>query len=78
MVKPILSKVLFGVGIILLICFLGGLMYIHYDYYTNTLPSYASYPISVPIIIHGVIFLTPSIICFIISRILRSKSKNKC
>ncbi|EQB86681.1 hypothetical protein M918_13030 [Clostridium sp. BL8] len=71
--KPILSKTLFGMGTILLVCFFGGLVYIHYDYYTNTLPSYSSYPISVPIIIHGVIFLFPSILCFIISRVLKSK-----
>jgi hypothetical protein len=77
MVKSILAKVLFGVGTVLLVCFLGGLVYIHYDYYTNTLPSYASYPISVPILIHGVIFLVPSILCFIMSLILRSKVKNK-
>jgi hypothetical protein len=77
MMKPNLSKVLFGVGTILLVCFLVGLVYIYYDYYTNTLPSYASAGISVDIIIHGVIFLAPSILCFTISLILRSNSKNK-
>ena len=71
-----LWKVLLFIGAILLVCFLGGLVYIRYDYYTNTLPSYASYPISVPIAIHGVIFLLPSIVCFILSLILRSKSKD--
>lgn len=77
MVKSILAKVLFGVGIILLICFFGGLVYLRHDYYTNTLPSYASTPLSVYNLIHGVIFLPPSILCFIMSLILRSKLKNK-
>lgn len=75
--KSVLVKVLFVAGAVLFILFLGGLVYIYNDYYTNTLPSYASYPISVPFIIHGVIFLVPSILCFIASQILRSKSKDK-
>ncbi|AEY66093.1 hypothetical protein Clo1100_1889 [Clostridium sp. BNL1100] len=75
MMKSINSKVLFCVGIILLICFFGGLAYLRYDYYTNTLPSYASTPLSVYNIIHGVIFLPPSILCFIMSLILRTKPK---
>lgn len=74
-VKSNLAKVLFGVGTVLLACFLGGLIYIYNDYYTNTLPSYASYPISVPILIHGVIFLVPSILCFTMYIVFRSKTK---
>lgn len=76
-VKSILAKVLFGVGTVLLVFFLVGLVRIYNDYYTNTLPSYASYPISVPIIIHGVIFLIPSVLCFLAALILRLKSKDK-
>ncbi|WP_201260081.1 hypothetical protein ACF3M2_13180 [Tissierella carlieri] len=75
--KSILYKVLLAAGIVLLICFLGGLMYLRYDYYTNTLPSYNSTPLSVYYLIHGVIFLIPGILCFIMSMILRSKLKNK-
>lgn len=75
--KSILAKVLFCIGIILLICFFGGLVYLRYDYYTNTLPSYSSTPLSVYNIIHGIIFLPLSILCFIVSFILRSRSKNK-
>ncbi len=75
--KSILAKVLFSIGIILLICFFGGLVYLRYDYYTNTLPSYSSTPLSVYNIIHGIIFLPLSILSFIVSFILRSKSKNK-
>lgn len=77
MVKLNLSKAIFGAGTVLLICFLGGLVYLYYDYYTNTLPSYASTPLSVYIIIHGVIFLVPSILCFIMFILLRSKERNK-
>lgn len=77
MVKFNLSKVLFGVGTVLLVCFLGGLVYLYYNYYTNTFPSYASTPLSVYILMHGVIFLVPSILCFIMFLILSSRSKNK-
>lgn len=72
--EPILVKVLFSIGIILLICFFVGLVYLRYDYYTNISP-YASTPLYVYNIIHGVIFLIPSILCFIIAIFLRSKSK---
>lgn len=74
MMRSIIAKVLLVVGIVLLLCFFGGLVYLHYDYYTNTLPSYASTPLYVYNIIHGVIFLVPSILCFIISLILRSRA----
>ena len=76
MVKFISAKILFGISAVLLICFFGGLVYLRYDYYANISP-YASTPLYVYNIIHGVIFLIPSIICFIIALILRSKSKNK-
>lgn len=72
-----LSKVLFGIGTLLLIIFLVGLVYIYYDYYAKTIFSYSSAGLSVYIIIHAVIFLVPSILCFIISLLLRSNSKNK-
>ncbi|MDF2544237.1 MAG: hypothetical protein K0S47_3955 [Herbinix sp.] len=75
--KSILSKVFLGIGIALLVCYFGGLVYIRYDFYKNTVPSYASYPISVPIIIHSVVFLIPTTLCFIIFLILRVTSKNK-
>ena len=72
--ESILIKILFSIGIILLICFLVGLVYIRYDYYTNASP-YASTPLSVYNMIHGVIFLIPSIICLVIAMALRSKTK---
>lgn len=74
MLKPILSKILFCVGIVLLICFFGGLIYMYYDD-KNTAFSYGSAPISLYYIIHGVIFLPSSILCIIIAFLLRSKSK---
>ncbi|GAA0760309.1 MULTISPECIES: hypothetical protein [Clostridium] len=73
-IKSILIKISFITGIILLICFFGGLVYLRYDYYTNSSP-YASTPLSVYNIIHGIIFLIPSIICFVIAMLLNSKTK---
>ena len=67
--KSILPKISFIIGTILLICFVGGLIYLRYDYYTNASP-YASTPLSVYNIIHGIIFLIPSIIFFVIASIL--------
>lgn len=76
MVKSIFAKLLLIIGAILMIIFIGGLVYLRYDYYTNSSP-YASTPLSVYYWIHGFLFLVPSILCFILSLILRSKSKNK-
>ena len=72
--KAILIKILFSIGIVLLICFFVGLVYLRYDYYTNVSP-YASTPLYVYNTIHGVIFLIPSIICFLIAMLLNSKAK---
>lgn len=72
--KLILAKVLFCIGTILLICFFGGLVYLQYDYYK--LSPYGSTPLYVYNVIHGLIFLPPSILCYIIALILRSKTKN--
>jgi hypothetical protein len=76
MVKFIFAKILLIIGTILMIIFIGGLVYLRYDYYTNSSP-YASTPLSVYYWIHGLFFLVPSILCFIITLILRSKSKIK-
>lgn|GEM_PF-833555 len=73
-IKSILVKILFSIGIVLLICFFVGLVYLRHDYYTNISP-YASTPLYVYNIIHGVIFLVPSFICFIVALLLHSKSK---
>ncbi|SHM58758.1 hypothetical protein SAMN02746066_02526 [Anaerosporobacter mobilis DSM 15930] len=73
--KSVLAKILFGIGTILLICFFGGLVYLYYDYYK--LSPYASTPLYVYNVIHGLIFLPPSILCYIIALILRSKIKTK-
>lgn len=75
MLKSVLAKVLFCIGTILLICFFGGLVYLHYDYYN--LSAYGSTPLYVYNVIHGLIFLPPSILCYIIALILRSRIKYK-
>ncbi len=76
MVKSIFAKILLIISAILMIIFIGGLVYLRYDYYTNSSP-YASTPLSVYYWIHGLFFLVPSILCFILSMILRSVSKIK-
>jgi len=76
MVKSIAAKVLMVVSIILMIIFLGGLIYLRYDYYTHVSP-YASTPLSVYYIIHGLFTLVPSILCFIIFLIIKPKSSSK-
>ena len=75
MVRSIAAKVLMVVSIILMIIFLGGLIYLRYDYYTHVSP-YASTPLSVYYMIHGVFTLVPSILCFIIFLIIKPKSNN--
>lgn len=74
-VKSILAKVLFIIGILLLICFFGGLVYLRHDYYTNVISSYGSTPLYVYNIFHGVVFLVPSTISFVVAFLLHSKSK---
>lgn len=76
MARSIFVKILLIVGTVLMIIFIGGLFYLHYDYYTNSSP-YASTPLSVYYWIHGLFFLVPSLLCFLISLILRVHSKNK-
>lgn len=76
MVKSILAKILLILGAILMIVFLGGLVYVRYDYYTNSSP-YASTPLYVYYCIHGLFFLVPSVLCITIGLILKPKSKSK-
>ncbi len=76
MVKSIAAKVLMVVSIILMIIFLGGLIYLRYDYYTHVSP-YGSTPLYVYYMIHGLFTLVPSILCFIIFLILKPISGNK-
>lgn len=73
MLKSIVGKIVFGIGTVLMICFLGGLVYLYSDY--NKLSPYGSTPLYVYVVIHGLIFLVPSILCFITTLILHSKSK---
>ncbi len=54
MVKSIFAKILLIVGTLLMIIFIGGLFYLHYDYYTNSSP-YASTPLSVYYLIHSLV-----------------------
>lgn len=70
-------KVLFGIGVLLLVCFLGGLVYLYYDYQTRTHFSYGSTPQEVYYLIHSVLFLVPSILCFILARIVRLKTSQE-
>ena len=76
MVKSIIVKVLMAVSIILMIIFFGGLIYLRYDYYTHGSP-YASTPLYVYYMIHGLFTLVPGILCFIISLIVKPKSRSK-
>ncbi len=73
--KSIISKIFFGLGIVLLLCFFIGLVLITYDYNKNAMHSYGSTPVSVYYIIHAILFLPISIVCFTIGTLLHLKTK---
>lgn len=72
--KHIGSKLLLGIGILLLICYFGGLFYI---YNIQMYDPYASAGADINAFIHSIVFLPPTIICLILSLILHIKTKSK-
>lgn len=72
MQKNIWSRTLLGIGMILLICYIGGIFYI---YNIQEYNPYASAGADLDALIHSVLFLLPTVICLISSLILHIKSK---
>ena len=72
MKKNIGSRILLGIGIILLICYFGGIFYI---YNIREYSPYASAGADLDALIHSILFLPPTVICLILSLILHMKSK---
>ena len=70
--KNIKSRILFGIGIVLLICYFGGIFYI---YNIQEYNPYASAGADLDALIHSVLFLPPTAICLILSLILHIKTK---
>lgn len=72
--KNIGYKILLGVGLILLLCYLGGLFYI---YKIQEYNPYYSAGADLDALIHSVLFLPPSALCLIVSLVLYIKQKSK-
>ena len=75
MKKIIWSRILLGIGIALLVCYVGGLIYFYNFVEYNP---YASAGAEVDVFIHSVLVLPPTIICLLSSLllcILNKKSK---
>ncbi|WP_099468652.1 hypothetical protein [Konateibacter massiliensis] len=72
MKKNIGSKILLGIGILLLMCYFGGLFYI---YNIQEYNPYASAGADLDALINSVLFLPPTAICLILSLILYIKAK---
>jgi len=70
--KNIGSRILLGIGIVLLMCYLGGLFYI---YNIQEYDPYGSVGADIYALIHSVWFLPPTAICLILSLILHVKAK---
>ncbi len=73
MKKNIGSRILLGIGIVLLMCYFGGLFYI---YNIQQYDPYASAGADIYALIHSVLFLPPTVICLILSFILHLKQNN--
>ena len=73
MKKNIGSIILLGIGIVLLMCYFGGLFYI---YNIQEYNPYASAGADLDALIHSVLFLPPTAICLILSLVLHLKQKN--
>lgn len=71
--KNIVSRILLGIGIVLLTCYLGGLFYI---YNIQEYDHYGSVGADIYALIHSVWFLPPTAICLILSLVLYVKAKN--
>ena len=77
MKKIIWSKILLGIGVALLVCYIGGLIYF---YNFSEYSPYASARAETDAFIHSILFLPPTLMCFMSSTILcilYKKSKNK-
>ncbi len=72
MKKNVGSRILLGIGIVLLMCYFGGIFYI---YNIQEYSPYASAGADLDAIIHSILFLPPTVICLILSLILHMKSK---
>ncbi len=72
MKSNILAKVLLGIGIVLIACYFGGLFYI---YNIQEYNPYASAGADLDAFIHSILFLSPAVICLILSLILHIKTK---
>lgn len=72
MKKLIWSRILFGISIVLLIGYIGGIIYLYNFCEYNP---YASAGADGDALIHSVLFLPPTIICLIASLVLRILSK---
>lgn len=70
--KNIGLRILLGIGIILLMCYLGGLFYI---YNIQKYDPYASAGADTYALIHSVLFLPLTAICLILSLVLYAKAK---
>lgn len=70
--KNINPRILFRIGIVLLMCYFGGIFYI---YNIQEYNPYASAGADLDALIHSVLFLTPTAICLILSLILHIKAK---
>lgn len=66
------ARLLLGIGIVLLMCYLGGLFYIYNIQEYNV---YASAGADLDAIIHSILFLPPTVICLILSLIICIKTK---
>jgi biotin transporter BioY len=67
MIKIIWSRILLGIGVALLVCYVGGLIYFYNFVEYNP---YASAGAETDAFIHSVLVLPPTIICFLSSFIL--------
>jgi biotin transporter BioY len=67
MKKIIWSRILFGIGVVLLVCYVGGLIYF-YNFVEYS--PYASAGAETDAFIHSVLVLPPAILCFLLSFIL--------
>ena len=70
--KNINPRILFRIGIVLLMCYFGGIFYF---YNIQEYNPYASAGADLDALIHSVLFLTPTAICLILSLILHIKAK---
>ncbi len=67
MKKLVWSRILLGIGVVLSLCYVGGILYIYYFAEYNP---YASAGAEVDALIHSVLLLPPTVISFIASLIL--------